>query len=240
MDPQSLWQQCFTWLVEQAWPPVCLVCGGAGSAGMDICRACALELPHAQAGACTRCALPLPHAGSGTLCGQCLSSPPAFDQILAAFHYQPPIDHLVSGFKFRARLNQGRLLGELMQQSLIDRIEPPDLILPVPLHPSRLRQRGFNQAVELARPLARTLRLPLELHAVRRIRATPPQRKLSSADRQKNLRHAFEPDPDFKPAHVALVDDVMTTGATISELARLLKRHGVLRVDAWVLARVPA
>lgn len=223
--------------MERAYPPVCLLCGAPGHDGLDLCRPCAAELPR-PSGPCPRCGLPVP-GDPGSLCGHCLSHPPAFDCTWAALTYLWPVDELVGRFKFHARLNHGRLLGEFMARELGPRVTRPDRVIPVPLHPDRLQERGFNQALELARPLSRALDCPLDTQAVRRVRATPPQQKLAAKDRQRNLRGAFQVAEGFAPTHVALVDDVMTTGSTLDELAGLLKASGVRRVDVWVLARVP-
>ncbi|WP_026623831.1 ComF family protein [Ectothiorhodospira haloalkaliphila] len=223
--------------MARAYPPVCLLCGAAGDDGLDLCRPCAAELPR-PGHVCPRCGLSL-GSDSAHPCGHCLTHPPDFDHAWAALSYLWPVDDLVGRFKFHGRLNHGRLLGKLMARELAPRVTRPDCVIPVPLHPHRIRERGFNQAVELARPLCRALDCPLEAFAVHRVRATPPQQTLSAKHRQRNLRGAFHVAEGFAPAHVALVDDVMTTGSTLDELAGLLKTRGVQRVDVWVLARVP-
>jgi ComF family protein len=217
-------------------PPVCVLCGRAGSEGHDICHACAAELPWLQNG-CRRCAIPLPQEG---ICGACLKKPPAFDSAFAAFEYDAPADSLIQGLKFNARLYNARLLGEVMARRLQEcGVERPQLLIPVPLHARRLRERGFNQALELARPLARTLELPLRPEICRRLRATPPQTGLDAKARRRNLKGVFEVKPIAGISHVAIVDDVMTTGSTVGAMARALKRAGVARVDVWICARAP-
>ncbi|MCG5536158.1 ComF family protein [Ectothiorhodospira mobilis] len=233
--PHPLWSRIGGALVETLYPPLCLCCGAPGQGGMDLCPDCARELPLAGP-ACQRCARPLP-AAAGPICGDCLRHPPAFDAARAALRYQWPVDTWIARFKFRGRLNHGRLLARLMARQLLPGAQPPDCILPVPLHRHRLAQRGFNQAAELARPLARALQVPLVPDAVRRTRATPPQQTLSAARRRHNLRGAFTVRAGFTPGHVLLVDDVMTTGSTLDELARRLKAAGVRRVEVWVAAR---
>src|SRR5690606_36802438 len=157
----------------------------------------------------------------------------------AAFVYAAPLDRLLPRFKFHHDLAAGRLLSQLMAQGLAG-AERPQALLPVPLHRARLRQRGYDQALELARPLASAIRIPLLPDALRRERATAPQSRLDAAHRQRNLRGAFAVAPAARlPAHVALVDDVMTTGATLYAAAIALRRAGVARVDAWVCARAP-
>ena len=213
-------------------PPRCLLCGAAGEAGLDLCRDCRVALPW-QRSACARCALPL--AEAATLCGACQRKPPGFDAAWAAFAYAPPLDRLLPRFKFHADLAAGALLSRLMAEA-----PPPvavDALLPVPLHRGRLRERGFNQAMELARPLARGLGLPLGPDLLRRVRATPAQTTLDGAARRRNLREAFVA-PGPVPARVRLIDDVRTTGTTLAASSEALKRAGAQWVGCWVAARV--
>jgi len=218
------------------WPSRCLACGERGQAGLDLCRCCAAALPWNRI-ACPTCALPLPcPAGS---CGACLQGRPPLDAVHAAFVYARPLDRLLPRFKFHGDFAAGRLLSQLMAGSCVP-CPRPDALVAVPLHRSRLRQRGYDQALELARPLARTLRLPLRQDLLHRRQATAAQSDLSAVARRRNVRNAFVADPArVFPAHVALVDDVMTTGATLHAAANALRRAGVARVDAWVCARVP-
>lgn len=215
-------------------PPRCLICRETGGNGFDLCGNCFDCLPW-NASACDRCALPLPVPGR---CGQCLRHPPPLEATCAVFLYGTPVDRLLPRLKFHHDLAAGRLLAELMIPSLETRARPEALV-PVPLHRDRLRRRGYDQALELARPLARRLGLPLLPLALRRIRNTTPQSELDAAGRRRNLRAAFQAGSDPLPGHVALVDDVMTTGQTLHAAATALRRAGVARVDAWVCARVP-
>ncbi|HVI59461.1 MAG TPA: ComF family protein [Luteimonas sp.] len=224
------------------WPARCLACGEAGAPGRDLCAACLAALPWNRH-ACASCAIPLPgacaEAGPPQACGECLLAPPPLRAAHAAFVYAAPLDRLLPRFKFHHDLAAGRLLAQLMAGGLAD-AQRPQALLPVPLHRARLRARGYDQALELARPLARALRLPLLPGALRRVRPTAPQSELDAVHRARNLRGAFAVAPGAAlPAHVALVDDVMTTGATLHAAARALRRAGVARVDAWVCARVP-
>lgn len=215
--------------------PRCLVCGQTGAAGLDLCGACTAALPWNHS-ACPRCALPTPH---GDICGDCLRAPPPVAATRAVFVYGFPLDRLVPCFKFHQDLAAGRLLAELMAQGLAS-AERPAALVPVPLHATRLRARGYDQALELARPLARALEIPLLDEALARQRETAPQSELDAVARRRNLRGAFALRAGAAvPAHVALVDDVMTTGATLHAAARALRRAGVTRVDAWVCARAP-
>jgi ComF family protein len=170
------------------------------------------------------------------ICGDCLRQPPPLDGVIATFTYGWPVDGLLRNFKFHQDLAAGRLLAGLMTTTCSTQPRPQALV-PVALHRQRLRQRGYDQALELARPLADTLQLPC-LPVLQRQRATRPQSELDAAQRRGNLRGAFAVSTTV-PAHVALVDDVMTTGATLHAAARALRRAGAQRVDAWICARVP-
>lgn len=217
-------------------PPRCLACGEPGPPGDDLCAACAAALPWNDA-ACARCALPL--AAPAAACGACLQTAPPLDAAHAAFRYAAPLDRLLPRFKFHRDLPAGRLLAEAMAARFAA-LDRPDALLPVPLHRERLRRRGYDQALELARPLARALRLPLRTDLLRRQRSTRAQSELDATQRRRNLRGAFAvEDGRPLPSHVVLVDDVMTTGATLHAAARVLRRAGVPRVEAWVCARVP-
>lgn len=240
------------WLRNDAarllWPARCLACGEGAAEAIDLCPDCLAGLPWLGA-ACPRCALPLPsppgHADAPPeACGACLSQPPPLRRAHAACLYASPLDRLLPRFKFHHDLAAGRLLAQLMAEGCAA-LPRPDVLVPVPLHPGRLRLRGYDQALELARPLARALDLPLCPGLLRRVRATAPQSRLDGAARRRNLGKAFAvpaaagDGADAMPAHVALVDDVMTTGATLHAAARALRRAGVRRVDAWVAARTP-
>jgi ComF family protein len=218
------------------WPPRCLLCGEPGMDGRDLCLGCADTLPWSRS-ACLRCALPLPV--SAPACGACLRHPPPLHQAHAALTYGFPIDRLLPRFKFHADLACGRLLSQLMIEAFAA-LPRPEALIPLPLHRARLRSRGYDQALELARPLARALDMALLDGALKRRRDTAPQSLLDAAARRRNLRDAFAVAENVGlPRHVVLVDDVMTTGATLHVAAKALRRAGVARVDAWVCARAP-
>ena len=216
-----------------AWSGPCVLC--LAEAGSDrVCEACSRSLPRPGA-ACPRCALPLPAAQA---CGSCLAHPPAFDATVAAFEYRFPIDRLVQRFKFAGDLAIGRWLGECLAQAVaIER--RPDILVAAPIGRARLRERGFNQALELARAVARAHRLPIDPGLVAKVCDTPPQQGLTRSERRANLRDAFRVRGSISGAHIAIVDDVMTTGATAEAMARALRGAGAGRVVAWVLARTP-
>lgn len=215
----------------------CLLCGTAQSNHLGICPACEQALPR-NLSACQLCARPIPATSQTRLCGQCLNSPPPSHQAYVPYLYAAPLDALITGLKFRQRLHNARLLSGLLAQYLHEHLPScPECIVPVPLHPSRLRERGYNQALELARPLARSLGMKLEKNLVRRIRKTQPQTDLKQAARAANLRGAFQITRPPGYQHIALVDDVITSGHTINALAKAFRRVGVKKVDVWVIAR---
>jgi ComF family protein len=219
-------------------PLRCLLCGGRGTGGRDLCRGCACDILLNDL-SCPRCALPLETAAP--LCGECLERAPPFASAWVPFRYAHPLDLLEARFKFRGDLAAGRVLAGLMiERAGIDVPARPDCIVAVPLHIARLRERGYNQAFELASPLARALGVAIDRDLLVRTRATPAQTGLDAALRRRNVRSAFATRAGKPvPAHVALFDDVMTTGATLRECARVLRRAGVARVDVWALARAP-
>lgn len=226
------------WLtIIQRWlyPPTCILCGDPGHADLDLCEACRRSLPE-RAFTCRQCGEAV--AGEIELtCGSCLRHPPHFDATTAPFGYEEPVRHLILGLKFQRRYAYGRLLGMLLTNHLAGRADLPECIIPVPLHAARYRERGFNHAAEIARVVAAQIGVPTELNAARRVRRTRPQVGLDASQRRLNLRGAFELELKRPRQHVAILDDVVTTGATVDELARLLKRAGVARVEVWACAR---
>ena len=222
-------------LADALWPRCCHLCDAPGAMQLDLCAGCAGGLPWMPA-ACPRCARPIDNTLAPCICDLLPSS---LDGVYAAFLYEAPIDHWVPRLKFHGNLALGGLLAELMAEGLGD-IDLPDALVAIPLHRPRLRERGYNQALELARPLASRMGVRLIRDALRRIKRTRAQSELGMEARTANLTDAFEVSPRCRfPRHVALVDDVMTTGATLQEAAWTLKDAGVERVDAWVCARVP-
>lgn len=224
--------------IPAPWPWLfalrCLVCGEPGAAGRDLCSACHQSLPW-QGPACLRCALPMPRVDT---CGNCLQHPPPLTEAHAVFDYAFPLDRLLPRLKFHGDFAAGRVLAQAMAARCV-LLPRPDALLPVPLHHARLRQRGYDQALELASPLARALQLPLLECALHRRKHTSAQSLLDAGARQRNLRGAFGvAGGRALPAHVVLIDDVMTTGATLHAATRTLLDAGVERVDAWVCARV--
>jgi len=205
----------------------CYVC--RGQARGILCAACRAELPRLQGALCPRCALPSPGAA---LCGRCLADTPEYDATVAPLAYDFPADALVHALKFRGELSLASFLGKLLAERIAQR-EAIDLVIPVPLSAARLRGRGYNQALEIARHLPGKL----DFSSCVRERDATPQTELPWAERRRNVRGAFACRRSLEGARVAVVDDVMTTGATLDEMARTLKRAGAARVVNWVLAR---
>lgn len=238
MDVDNLASGLFRRLLLTVYPPRCVLCGAAGMDDMDICEHCYRNLPWLES-ACTQCALPLArHSGNHLKCGRCLQKPPAFDHSLSLFSYEQDVIRLIHQLKFYEKLVCARLLGGMLVAAIKQHgTALPDCILPVPLYRTRLRRRGFNQSIELARPVASAFRLPLEIQSVIRRRDTHSQTGLDKKQRRRNIRGAFKTVKSMDCKHVAILDDVVTTTSTVNELASLLKRAGVRRVDVWSIAR---
>jgi len=227
-------------LLDSLFPPTCLLCGAPGDRGRDLCAGCALDLPYNRP-ACARCGSPLlAELPDGTVCGDCARRPPPFAVCLAAFRYEGALPFLITGAKFHGRLNAARLLGQCLAKHIRESAgDWPEALVPVPLYPRRQRTRGYNQALEIARVTGRVLSIPIEPDLVARVRDTSPQTTLTARARRRNIRGAFKTKGDLRGRHLAIVDDVMTTGGTLSELSRVLIDAGAARVDAWVVARTP-
>lgn len=211
----------------QLFGGACYLCRGA-AAGL-LCSACDADLPRLAAPRCPRCAL---DSAAGELCGRCLAEAPHYDATTAALAYQFPADVLVHALKFRGELALAGLLGSLLRERLD--LHLVDHVVPVPLSAARLRERGYNHAAEIARHVARG---KLDLALCVRSRDTPPQMELPFAERRRNVRGAFNCTRALAGRSIAVVDDVMTTGATLDEIAAVLKAAGAARVVNWVVTR---
>jgi ComF family protein len=227
------------------FPPACILCrrtitDAAFDRNVELCAGC-YQKQSLNRTCCQRCALPLADlAGEATLCGRCIRQLPEYHYVKSLFRYEADIVILIHQLKFSAKISYARSISEMLF-TLLDADDLPDCFLPVPLHTSRLRQRGFNQSIEISRVLARKTGIPIEIDAVERQRRTVSQTDLDAKQRRKNVRGVFRVSSrmlDYK--HVLIIDDVMTTGATVNELARVLKRHGVERVGVLCIARAPA
>jgi ComF family protein len=218
-------------------PPRCLFCGDAGFRDLDICPGCFHDLQNNHQ-CCYRCgehfdiANPLPQ-----LCGRCLKNTPSFDETHAPFRYDSAMRHLITQLKFQRTYKNARLLAGLLAEHVAAVSEPPECIIPVPLHPNRYRERGFNQSLEIARHLGKHLAIPLDFESCIRSRDTAHQSELPAKQRRRNMKQAFDLVKAIDYRHVVIIDDVMTTGATVDALATALKHHGVARVDVWACAR---
>lgn len=218
-------------LVRGALPQCCLLCGVDTPPAL-LCAACDAALPRLPTTRCRTCALPIIRA---EVCGACLDRPPRFDRVSAVFAYRFPLDALVQALKYGGNLAVAGVLGETLARAIA--LERVDLIVPMPLSVQRLRERGFNQAHEIARSVARATRIPVAAEACRRVIDTAAQAQLPWKERARNVRGAFVCDADLSGRSVAVIDDVMTTGATLDELAKNLKRAGAIEVRGWVVAR---
>ena len=238
MDIFKLTTRVFRALFKTVYPPRCTLCSSKGIDDHDLCLECFLALPWNRE-YCQQCALPLPDGSNdNAICGECLNRPPGFSQSLSLFRYEGEVVSLIHQLKFNEKLRTSRLLGEMLADYIyINNVEIPDAIVPVPLSKKRLRQRGFNQSIEIARPVARRWDISLDTRSVKRTRDTQSQTGLDRKQRRKNIRGAFEIVRPLGVQHVAIIDDVVTTTSTVTELARVLKKAGVKRVDVWSIAR---
>lgn len=210
----------------------CVLCGA--SSAQDLCKPCHDHLPQLPLHHCPTCLWPVPAA---ELCGACLTKPPAFIRTIAAVRYTFPIDALIHSLKYQGNLAIAPILADLLIARLRNLDNKPDAIIPMPLHPIRLRERGYNQAMELSRYVGRQIGIPILADGCSRIRHTPPQTELPWKARHKNIRKAFSCKINLSGRHIAVVDDVMTTGATLNELAKILRRQGAAEISNWVVAR---
>jgi ComF family protein len=228
--PQAL-QRPLRSIAAHLLPGSCLLCA-SNSATSLLCPACTADLPQLPAALCPQCG---EETTLGERCGACLKDPPAFARTIALFRYEFPVDRLIQALKYGHQLALAAWLGHRLGERLV--AEDYDLLLPLPLHPSRLRTRGFNQSLEIARVTSKALAIPMNPAILTRIRATPPQAELPLKERGRNVRGAFECARDLAGKRILLVDDVMTTGSTLREAARILKLHGAGQITVAVAAR---
>ena len=221
-------------------PRHCLLCLEKTRSHSDLCNSCidCLSLNH---NCCQRCATPLEQAIKDDiiLCGNCLSHHYYYDRVYSPYLYSEEISYLIRKFKYQKKIHYANVLSALFIQQTehLPDFQLPQAIIPVPMHNKRLRQRGFNQALELSRSLASWFQLPLDYTSMIRNRYTSIQAGLLATERQKNMRQAFAIKKNLMYDHIALVDDVMTTGSTVNEAARVLKKSGIKQVDVWTIAR---
>lgn len=216
------------------FPPFCVICQ-RNTPLFPICRPCLHSLPR-MTNACPRCAHPLPYS---TICGQCLKRPPSFDTTLACFQYASPIKDLLYRFKINHELSLAPVFGRLMAHQIrawLKHHAPPSYLLPMPLHPSRIRERGFNPSVEISKHLHQDINIKITNRLVKRIKNTNTQSNLPFKERRQNVKEAFKACQPIKHP-IAIIDDVMTTGATANSLAKTLKEAGAPYVTVWCLAK---
>lgn len=227
-------------IADFLYPNVCLRCEQVGENGLNLCAQCYAELVW-NSSSCDRCALPLP-GGKSSVCGACSNKELYFDYAFAPFIYKDFIQEVIPQFKFNQKFNYGSLLASLFCQSIEKtNLDLPDILLPVPLHKKRIKSRGFNQSLELARMIGKKLNIEVHRNSVKRIRDTHAQMKLPAKKRENNMKNAFVLDikkQNLKNKHVAIVDDVMTTGNTVNEVAKCVRSASAARVDVWCMARV--
>lgn len=240
-----MWQgfcQSFKASVDLFLPPACLLCGQRlhdSAKGPDFCEACMAGIYPLGPAHCYLCARPFDDATSSHLCGSCLKRPPGFTRVHVAGRYHGSIKDAVHRLKHCNQLVLARPLGMILGEVVADSAPECrfDTIVPVPLHRQRLRARGYNQAVEIARPLSRQFGLPLQTGLLQRSRHTPPQQGLSADQRSRNLRHAFTLAGQVTGARLLLVDDIMTTGETVRECCRILTLGGAEDIQVAVVGR---
>jgi ComF family protein len=218
----------------------CLLCASQDGGKLGLCTACLHDLPWHTAPHCPQCSL----LSDGLLCGSCLNTTLSFDATQALFTYNYPLDRLLQHYKYQESLPLANTFAALWLDKKSSNIsdyqnkKPAiDLIIPMPMHKERLKQRGFNQALEIARLISKHMQIKLDFTSCLRTRLTPPQASLPLEERMKNIRGVFQCNKNMQGLHIALVDDVMTTGASLNELAKTLKQAGAAHVECWVIAR---
>ncbi|HEY8084768.1 MAG TPA: ComF family protein [Methylophilaceae bacterium] len=227
-------------IIQTLLPQRCLLCDGS-SGNKPLCNDCLNDLPAHSKASCPICALPTFNA---EICGSCLQHPPAFDATIAAFNFVFPMDALLRALKYRGELSVAEIAANGIINSLEYQLEHktlPDLLIPMPLHPKRLQERGFNQAMEISRRISRHIQRPLSTNSIMRMRHGEPQASLPLNKRAKNVKGVFAVSDaasnDLRGKHIAVIDDIMTSGASLNELAKTLKKAGAARVECWVVAR---
>jgi ComF family protein len=209
----------------------CILCASSTDQEHSLCLNCLDNLPRVPKPCCPKCGL----KSLGETCGNCLKNNPHYDATHALFSYAYPVDAILQHYKYKNALYLSQTFGQLLSESVVD--FDIDTVIPMPLHPIRLKERGFNQSLEVAKIIAKQFNLELDISSCRRIKNTPPQASLALKDRTKNMKDAFDCTANFNGKHITIIDDVMTTGASLNELAKTLKRAGAAKVSCYVLAR---
>ena len=220
-------------LLNTLLPSRCLICRQPSRQRLALCAQCQAKLPFNNL-SCRICAQPL--ATAGLVCGDCQLHTPYYDLTIAPLAYRDDVRQLIIELKFQGRLRNAKLLAELFLKALKPG-ERPHCLIPIPLHPKRIRERGYNQSLEIARQLAAVTGIRMDPYSTRRRRYTDRQADLGLKEKRNNVRGAFEVIQEDLPEHVAIVDDVMTSGHTVNEFARVLKKSGVKKISVWAMAR---
>ena len=218
----------------------CVLCASPEANNHAVCNPCLNDLPWHPNTSCPQCGLASSSTGlNAVVCGSCLNSPPDFDATKAVFLYAYPVDAMMLRYKYGNMLNLGDAFGEFLAKkvNVEDCLKNIDIIIPMPMHPQRLKERGFNQALEIAKVLCKKSKEKLDFKSVERQTLTPPQASLPLKERVKNIKGAFKVNVNLTGKRIAIVDDVMTTGASLNELAKTLKKAGAVHVECWVIAR---
>ena len=221
----------------------CVLCDALIEGKLSLCEGCRVDLPRVEF-ACKTCGLPIESDTKSSICGQCITQKTYVDYAQNIFFYDNPVDYLISQMKFQQQLSAAAVLADLFKKYFKSSFQNdelayglPDAFLPMPLHNKRLAKRGFNQSLELIKPLAASLNIPIALDIAARTKETTTQTHLNKLQRKKNVSGCFTLSAKPKKSHIVIVDDVVTTGATTNELAKLLKQAGVKKVGVWSLAR---
>ena len=238
MNISILLKQINKGIIHCFFPYHCIFCNDKTNRDLDLCIECEKSLPWLK-NVCNYCAAPLDFT-TQSACGACLKKPLPFYKLCILFSYTDIIKKLVTGLKFQQQLIYAHILGTLLAEKINSQYQSeklPDIIIPIPLHKNRLYERGFNQAIELARPISKKLNIPIEYKRCKRVINTTAQSKLLANQRANNMKNAFVAHQDLAYQHIALLDDVMTTGHTLIEMSRALYDVGVKRIDVWCCAR---
>lgn len=209
----------------------CLLCSASTHGEISICNDCLQDISYAPGLCCPQCGL----TSQGEVCGKCLNKPPHYDNTYALFTYAYPIDALIQHYKYNNALYLSKTLGRLLTEKIA--ADDIDLLIPMPLHPARIKERGFNQSLEVAKVVAKQRNITLDVTSCTRVRNTCPQASLPLKERTKNIKGAFQCAKNLTGKNIAIIDDVMTTGASLNELAKTLKKSGASGISNWVLAR---
>ncbi len=218
-------------IAQQLLPSSCILCAQSQASSLGLCNACYADLPWLTQDVCPQCALP---SLRNQLCGHCLHASPKFDATHAVFSYDYPLQSMMQRYKYGEMLMLGHTFAEILAQQVRTR---PDVIIPMPLHPQRLQQRGFNQSLEIAKIVSRRLHIAVDSQTCVRTKFTVPQVSLPPKQRVRNVKNAFSCQSSLTGLNIALLDDVMTTGASLNALAASVKKAGANQVECWVIAR---